>query len=612
MDEEGERSALERFAGPNPRRADFKKQVAQIDHAKLIRRRPIVFLKRLGHRGPNKDKPVIMPSSYISREGLNPKKSQPIEDSWTVSTAQSSGELIHWFPRRLHPVAVLLLLVLTVIILAALYFRMFVEFPRSADEAGAYLAATDIATGNWQLKGWWWGSDTYWTSDLAFEALLIRLLGHHPIITVLVPAFNWAGTVLLSILACRAGVSKRLSALLPVAVVIAIPILRDNWPMPEIAQAPLHVGSILYILTMFLLVPIASTMGSKAVYALVALDVVTALAVAGDPLALVIGVGSVVVVTTLASVRLGDRRQALVLVNIVGAALLGKLIETLNTAFGGIHPSAAPLTFVAFDELGRNISLTVQSFLILTGSNFFGRDLWAAVLYLMRFPILLAMVGVLYIAGLRFIRYALGMHRNLKPNLLDQLLLVAIVINILSGVTSGILVDIMTARYFLPAVVFLAILTGRTLPAVRSITVYGSFALIASLFAVGISYARIPPRFSLIAPRVQELGDFLIRHQLTEGYAQYWSASIVTMATRGAVHVGGVITDGAGKVVPFLWVSKEEWYKAFGRRDRPFFIVIDMRNSAPELQEGSITATFGAPARQYDLPGYKIVVFYPQ
>lgn len=519
--------------------------------------------------------------------------------------------------RRFHPLAHLLLLLLTMICLAALYYRVFVEFPSNSDVAGGYLAAEDMAAGNWQLKGWSWGSDTFWTLDLALEALLIKLLGHHPTIVVLTAAIEWAGMVLLSVAVCRAGGPRGLSALLPIAVITAVPILRDNGPMPLIAAAPMHIGSVLSILTMFLLVPIASSVRVLSAYALVAFDVVTVLGVVGDPLVLVLGVGSVVLVTGLGALVHGDRRQVVVLANAVGAALLGEGIVALNQAMGGIHtPGDYVATFVAFEQLGRNISLTLHSLLILTGSDFFGRPLGAAALYLIRFPVLVSMVWALIVVGRRFIGSVLGSDQGGKLDLIDKLLLVAVTINVLAGVMSGLLYNITAARYFIPAVVFLAILAGRTLPAVRPITIYGCFALVASVWLVGASYARTPPQFALIPPADQQLGDFLVQHQLTHGYAPYWSASIVTIATRGAVRVAPIDPDGAGKVRPVHWVSKGDWYGGFGGRDRSFFVVIDKHSDWPRgsrfvIQEQPVIATFGEPTRQYDMPAHSIMVFDP-
>jgi hypothetical protein len=520
---------------------------------------------------------------------------------------------------RLRPAALLMLLLFSVLILTSIYYWVFAEFPCNSDCAGAFLAATDMKSGNWRLKGWWWGSDPLWTSDLAFEAGLIALLGNHPSIMMLTSAFDWAGVVVLSAMATGAGVSRSRLALLPVAVIIALPVLRHNSPMNLITLAPMHIGSLLYILAMFLLVPIASTAGRVAVPALIALDVVTVLAVAGDPLALVVGVGSVSVVLALAAAKQKDRWKALVLVNIVGAALLGKYVMVWNQAHGGLRLEPTPLTFVSFEDLPRNISLALKSFLVLTGSDFFGKDLRSAILYLVRFPFLLAMGWVLCVVTRRFARYVRGTHGTPEPDLLDQILLVAAAINILTGIMSSMLVNIDAARYFIPSVIFLAILTGRNLPAIRPLKIYGCLALSATILLLGYDYAMARPTPTLLPPDKKALADLLVQHHLTDGYASYWSASLVTVATRGAVRVRNVAVcadragcgDAVGKVVPVYLIAKEAWYSGFGRRDRPFFVVIDKLNVPQAVPQGAVTATFGTPSRRYDLPEYAIEVFDP-
>jgi hypothetical protein len=184
---------------------------------------------------------------------------------------------------------------------------------------------------------------------------------------------------------------------------------------------------------------------------------------------------------------------------------------------------------------------------------------------------------------------------------------------------SSIVVNIDTARYFIPSVIFLAILTGRTVPPTRPIKIYGSLALIATVLLLGYDYARARPAPTLLFPDKKALADLLVQQHLTDGYASYWSASIVTVATRGAARVRNVAVcadragcgDSFGKVVPVYLIAKQDWYSRFGRRDRPFFVVVDKLDVPQALPQGAVTTTFGTPSRRYDLPEYAVEVFDP-
>jgi len=521
-------------------------------------------------------------------------------------------------PNWLRATAILTLFVGITLLLTYVYYWAFAEYPGNSDTAGGYLAASDMAAGNWRLKGWWWGSDSFWTSDLAFEAALIALFGNHPIIMMLSSAFDWAGVVVLSVVASGAGASKSRFALLPVVAIVALPILRNNPPMNLIVLSPIHIGSIIYILAMFLLAPIAST-GRRPVLATIALGLTTFLGVLGDPLVLIIGAGSISLVLALGALKHKDWRKALVLAAVVGAALLAKYVVAWNQAHGGIRLAPTPLDFVKVEDLPRNIYLTFNSFLVLTGSNFFGRSLGAAILYLIRIPLLLAMCWVLWVASHRFVRYVRGTDEAPEPALIDQLLLVAAVIDILSAASSSILSNVDTARYFIPSVIFLAILMGRTLAPVRSVVAYGSLAVGATVALLGYGYAVARPAPTLLYPHQQALADLLVQQHLTDGYASYWSASIITVGTRSAARVRTVAVcadpvgcgKSVGKVVPVFLIGKDGWYSGFGHRDRPFFVVIDKVPSGQALLEGPVTATFGAPSRRYELPNYTVEVFDP-
>ena len=516
-----------------------------------------------------------------------------------------------------RPAALLALAVCALLVLTPVYYWVFSEFPSNSDASNTFLAAGEMASGNWRLKGWWWASDPLWTSDLAFEAGLIALLGHQPLVMALTAAFDWAGVVVLSAIATGAGASRARLAWLPVAVILALPILRNNSPMNLIALASMHMGTMLYVLAMFLLVPAASRAGGVA--ALIALDVATAAAVAGDPLALVVGVGAIAAVMSIAAAKQRDRRGFLVVVNVVGAALLGKAAMAWNQAGGGLHLTSTPLTFVALEDLPRNIYLTIKSFLRLTGSDFFGKDLGEAILYLIRLPFLLAMAWALYVAARRFVAYVRAPAGAPRPDLLDQLLLAAAVINIVSGVASSMLVNIDAARYFIPPVIVLAILAGRTVPPTRLAAAYGGLALGATVVMLGQGYAVARPVPKLLFPDKQALADLLVQHHLRDGYASYWSASIATVGSHGAARVRtlAVCTDRVGcgtafgKAVPAYLLANQDWYAGFARRDRPFFVVVDKLDVPQGLPQAPVTAAFGTPTRRYDLPGYAIEVFDP-
>ncbi|GAA4496816.1 hypothetical protein [Gluconacetobacter tumulicola] len=519
----------------------------------------------------------------------------------------------------IRPTVIFTLLLVTTLALTWIYYWAFAEYPGNSDTAGGYLAAADMAAGNWRLKGWWWGSDTFWTSDLAFEAALIALFGNHPIIMMLSSAFDWAGVVVLAAVATGAGVSRFRFALLPVAAIVALPILRNNPPMNLIVLSPIHIGTIIYILAMFLLVPIASTVGRKSKIATIALGLTTFLAVAGDPLALVIGVGAISLVMAIGALKRRNGGKAVVLATVVAAALLAKYFVAWNQAHGGIRVASTPLTFVSVEDLPRNLYLTFNSFLVLTGTNFFGRGLSGAILFLVRLPLILAMIWVLWTAFRRIVRYVRGADEAPEPTLIDQLLLAGAVIDIVSATFSSLLVNVDTARYFIPAIIFLAILMGRTLPPVRSVVAYGCLTVGATIALLGYGYAVARPAPTLLYPRQQALADLLIRQHLTDGYASYWSASIITVGTRGAARVRTVAacTDpvgcgkSVGKIVPVFLIGNENWYSGFGRRDRPFFVVVDKFPVAQALLVAPVTATFGAPTHRFELPSYVVEIFDP-
>ena len=102
-----------------------------------------------------------------------------------------------------------------------------------------------------------------------------------------------------------------------------------------------------------------------------------------------------------------------------------------------------------------------------------------------------------------------------------------------------------------------------------------------------------------------QLDTFLENRQLVTGIGDYWSASITTVASGGAVTVRPVISNPAGRVVRYERQSAATWYT-----NQPFeFLVYDTARPWGGVDAMTASSTFGPVARTYAVGSYRVLVW---
>ena len=196
--------------------------------------------------------------------------------------------------------------------------------------------------------------------------------------------------------------------------------------------------------------------------------------------------------------------------------------------------------------------------------------------------------ALLHLAGVALVAWA--MWRVARrffswPDLISQVLLVAMVLNVLVYVPSTLAnATDLNAREFAVVLPFGAVLAGRVLAEPLATRWRGGElglfswlrgarwrAGLASAVAAGylasLGYAAAQPP---APPANEQLATFLAAHHLTYGVSGYWQSSIVTVDSDGAVMVRAVWAD---TLRPYPWEAKASWYDP--RSNRATFLVTD-------------------------------------
>jgi hypothetical protein len=542
-----------------------------------------------------------------------------------------------------------------VVLLFVAYLRISRTYTENSDSANILLMSWDMLHGNLLLHGWYLSDVSFYPTELPQYAVLEALLGLHADTAHVAAAMTYTLVLLFAVLLARGRTSGR-------------PVMSSAWPpmaltaglmiAPQLGVGVFvlllsvgHIGTAIPLMLTWLVIDKATARpclpgGSTALsssggapsprtpladppartwFIPVIVGLLLTWVLVADPLVLVVGIVPLAAVCAVRVIRAvlaaapRDRGAALQArwyeVSLAAAAILAyglaDLVNRLLSAHGGfvLHPLGYQLAPV--HTWPKHAWVTGEGLLVLFGAKPQG-------------PAAELAFALLHLAGVALVAWAMCRvaRRFLSwPDLISQVLLVAIVLNVLVYVPST-LADAtdLNAREFAVVLPFAAVLAGRVLAAPLAVGVHdGQPAIVgwlrgarwraglAGALAVGylasLGYAAAQPP---VPPANVELAAFLADHHLTSGIAGYWQSSIVTIDSNGAVTVRAVWAD---TLRPYPWEAKASWYDP--RSNRATFLVTDRQPGFFNyFQPGAAAlARYGPPARTYQVGPYTVLVW---
>ena len=306
--------------------------------------------------------------------------------------------------------------------------------PENSDQANILLSASDMLHGNLLLNGWYLTDVSFYTTELPQYALLEIFFGVHANTAHIAAAMTYTLAVVLAVLVARGGFTSR-AAVIRMAIAAGIMLA----PQLGVGVAALllsvgHIGTSVPVLLIFLLLDRAPQRWYVPVLAMLGL----AWALIADDLVLIIGVVPLALVCALrvaeAAVRerglargLAARRYELSLIGAAGAAAgLAWVAERVLRALGGyiLHPIRFTFT-THYSWATLHVLWAVPRIFSADYRGLAGAPYYTALLHWVS----LALVGLaLLLVAWRFFAGAA---------LVDQVLAIAIVLNIALFVTTG-------------------------------------------------------------------------------------------------------------------------------------------------------------------------------
>ena len=498
-------------------------------------------------------------------------------------------------------------------LLALAIGRLSQQVPLNSDQAGSVLEGWAMGHGNPLLSGWTLPADGFVTSKLPLLALLERFQGLTPAVVYEVAGLLGAGVVAAGVWLAggRLHGRTRVLAMLVTGALLAsqallIPGVEGSFP----AGAMLPAGSDHAATLLLLLVACLALQGWARSWVWPAVAwVALAAASIGDPLAAVVGGGSLTVVGAvgLATRRRGATRgdsrgtdAPLVVIGVTSAIAVPVAWWSIRR-LGGF--TAAPLLGggyglpVPVSSLAHNLSVGGRALLTVFGADVIDQPAglgWAAAL--------LHLCGLALVLAL--LVWLLRPRRWLRLDRVSRVLTVGMLLDAAAYLAGQQATDLTSARYLVPLLGFGAVLAGREgvprLVARRPRLRVGLLTLVAAyagVFAAGAATAQPAPA------ALSGVTSWLADHGATYGLGTYWDANVVTVGSRGAIAVRSIETSPDG-VAPFLWHSTTTWYDP--STDRATFVLLA---STDATDRAAVEASLGSPTEMATVGGTTIMVW---
>ena len=356
------------------------------------------------------------------------------------------------------------------IALFAAYVRLSATYPVNSDGANVVLMSWDMLHGNLLLHAWWLSDVSFYPTELPEYMLIDAIRGLSPDVTHIAAALTYTLVLVLTVLLARSRATARDGAarvLISGGIMLA-PQLGAGVFILLLSVG--HIGTAVPVLAVWLIldrapprwyIPVIAA--CLLAWAMVADSLVFVVAIV--PLALV-GVTRAVRPARPAKPATARRlRSAWYELSLAGAAVAAagasRLAQQAIHAAGGYTVHQIPFSLVVPAKLGVHAVTAGDSLLALFGASFGGLRDGAEVAF-----------AVLHLAGLALVAWALGrtLRRFACCGLIDQVLAVAIVVNLALYLFSSFSSGVLNGREIALVLPFGAALAARSLaPQVRGI-----------------------------------------------------------------------------------------------------------------------------------------------
>ena len=482
------------------------------------------------------------------------------------------------------------------IVLYVCYLWLSRTQPVLSDGASNTFEAWDMLHGNPLLRGWTLSDVSFYTTELP-EYMIVELIrGLGPDVMHVAAAFTYTVLVLLAGIVAKGNATGREAAvrILLASGLMLAPSLGLSVRL-LLGQSD-HIGTGVPLLLIFLVLDRAP----RRWWVPPLIGLMLSWVVIGDRVSILVAVVPLVAVCALHTYQDRDSPDRWFTAAIGAAAIVSLGVSTVVvhaiSSQGGFTVLPLSTGFATTAVMGGNFWLTVEGVLALYGADFFGMTV-----HLNAGFVLLHLAGV----GLAAWGLGRGLRRFVTLSVLEQVLALAIVLNIVVYLFSSMPFTAWDSRQMAAILPFGAVLAARMLSAdLLRLRLVPPLAALLGCYVVALGYGVAQPA---AAAHSQNLADWLVAHHLTGGLSAYDEGNILTLDSDNKVQVR-VVSWQPGGPVPRLYQSKASWLDP--STNYANFVLDTKTDGLPQfIPQKEIVAAFGAPAKTYKYGPYTIMVW---
>jgi hypothetical protein len=489
-------------------------------------------------------------------------------------------------------------------VLFGCYLRLAGTRAVNSDGASQALQAWDMLHGNLLLHGWGLTDVSFYTTELPQYMVVELIRGFNADVVHVAAAMTYTLAVVLAALLAKGTATGRaaVARVLVTAGIMLAPQLGGGTDV--LLSSPDHIGTTVPVLVVWLVLDRARPRW----YVPVVAGLVLGWATVADALVLYIGVLPLALVCAVRVIRAVVAEKQPVKSQwyplslgaaAVAGGIAGQLALRLIESGGGFRTWAPIAKLAPPGALPHHVRVAAEGLLLLGGADTLGRPATASTAFLV-----LHLVGVV-LAGCAVLFAAWRFLRGI--NLVDQVLIAAVVINLAAYVISTQASDVIFTREIGAVLPFSAVLAGRLLAERLVAARLGPvLLLVLAGYLGGLVYEVAQPS---VPAQNQQLASWLAAHHLRTGLSGYWEANVVTLASSDAVQIRQVTVSG-GRVVPYHTEYNAAWFDP--HRSTANFVVLAPVTATGYpgfTNEPAVVATFGPPAHVYHTGKYEVLVW---
>ena len=490
------------------------------------------------------------------------------------------------------------------VLLYFMYFILMNNIGVNSDDSVLFLRAKDILDGNIFLKNWY-GATTHGIFSWAFSGVLGILLGGFNI-----SAIYHASAILYAIntLLLLKLIYDYKKQLFPIFIAICLFIFRMSRYMNSMGQFG-HADMVAYVISIMILLQLIYSKSDNKKY-IVMFYVLMIMVNMTDALCSYIFTIPLIIATLIKYFQTKEKINLHVFISsffiLISSRLLARILS-LN----GIHQfyETYGSCFCSFEDIWNNISVTIQAFMYYFNAHFFDQKIFLLQTCCQLIGFVLMVISILILFY--------NIKHFFEKDIVDQVLVLGIIIQTLAFTFFN-MCNFESRRYVICPVLYLLILVCRydwnsyvvnlknKLENVNFNVSFQFLKVVLMLFFIVIPIAKIPslPKKSQTEYEYNKIATVLQDKNLTNGYANFWHAHVVTLASEGRVQVSNIVQDNLF-IGQYYWFSKSDWYKSPAN----FVIVSGDEGDIDYVDKEKFINVLGEPKEVLDIDNYSILIY---